>query len=114
MNEQSAPQLNKRREHAIALQYLEKDDLPKVIATGAGEIAREILQIAQEHRIPIEQDSTLTDLLAKVNVGSSISPESFRLVAEVICFLYHTDLEFKKKHPELDATIGDAGITPQS
>ncbi|MBN8548714.1 MAG: EscU/YscU/HrcU family type III secretion system export apparatus switch protein [Deltaproteobacteria bacterium] len=101
MNEDSAPHLPKRREHAVALQYLEKDELPKVIATGAGEIAREILEIAREHQIPIEEDSTLTDLLSKVNVGSAISPESFRLVAEVICFLYHSDLEFKKKHADL-------------
>lgn len=105
MNDPLAPQLHKRREHAVALQYLEKDDLPKVIATGAGEIAREILQIAREHQIPIEQDSTLTDLLSKVNVGASISPESFRLVAEIICFLYHSDLEFKKKHPQLESVL---------
>ena len=96
---------NNIREQAVALQYQELDDLPRVVATGAGEIARQIVAIAQEHHIPIERDSTLTDLLGKLSVGSTISPESFRLVAELMCFLYHTDLEFKKSHPSLEAVM---------
>lgn len=96
----------RNREHAVALQYRERDDLPRIIATGAGEIARQILAIAQEHDIPIEHDSTLTDLLSKLSVGSTISPESFRLVAEIMCFLYHTDVEFKKRHAHMKPIIG--------
>ncbi len=93
------------REQAVALQYQGFDDLPRVVASGAGEIARQIVAIAQEHHIPIERDSTLTDLLGKLSVGSTVSPESFRLVAELMCFLYHTDLEFKKTHSSLKPVL---------
>lgn len=90
-----------RREQAVALQYCELDELPRIVATGAGEIARQILALAREHKIPIQEDGTLTEMLSSLNVGAYISPESYRLVAEIISFLYHADGEFKKSHPEL-------------
>jgi flagellar biosynthesis protein len=105
MNGRPAPNERNLRERAVALQYHESDELPKVIATGAGEIAREIMQIAREHNIPIQEDETLTDLLSQLSVGSPISPESFRIVAELICFLYQTDKDFKVKHPELKGVV---------
>lgn len=90
-----------KREHAIALQYTELDALPKIIASGAGEIARQILALAEEHGIPIQHDSTLTDMLSSLSVGSSISPDSYRIVAELISFLYHSDQRFRDRHQEL-------------
>ena len=110
---QTSLPVKKKREQAVALQYSDKDELPKVIATGAGEIAREILAIAQENNIPIEEDSTLAELLAKLSVGSPISPESFRLVAEVLCFLYHSDKEFRQKHAALGQIIENGKMAIQ-
>lgn len=97
-----------QRDRAVALQYQDSSDLPKVIATGAGEIAREILRIAHEHRIPIEQDSTLSDMLSNLNVGASISPESFRLVAEIVCYLYSVDERFRQAHQSLKPLLADS------
>lgn len=95
------------REKAVALQYRDSDRLPKIVATGAGEIAREILRIAREHNVPIEQDETLAGMLSQLGAGATISPESFRLVAEILCFLYYADAEFKKSHPHIREYVLD-------
>ena len=86
------------REKAVALQYQDTSHLPKVVASGAGEIARQILQIAEEYGVPVHKDDVLTEMLSRLNVGSVISPESYRLVAEVICFLYNVDREFATRN----------------
>lgn len=77
-----------QREKAVAVQYQEGEDIPRILATGAGEIAKQILRLAQEHQIPIHQDETLTQLLAHLPEGAQISGEAYDLVAEVVCFLY--------------------------
>ena len=93
------------REKAVALQYQDTSHLPKVVASGAGEIARQILQIAEEYGVPVHKDDVLTEMLSRLNVGSVISPESYRLVSEVICFLYHVDREFLAKNEEVTLSL---------
>ena len=73
-----------KRERAIALRYSDTNTAPQIIASGAGEIAKRIKQIAAENNIPIREDESLADMLAKLEVGSTISPESYRLVADII------------------------------
>lgn len=93
------------REKAVALQYEDVEALPRILASGAGEIARQIVSIAQRHGVPVHQDSSLTDLLSQLQVGSVISPESFRLLAEIVCFLYYTDCEWRREHASLAPII---------
>lgn len=93
------------RERAVALHYQDVEELPRILATGAGEIARQIIRIAQQHGIPVQRDDELTELLSKLDPGGVISPESYRLVAEVICFLYYTDREWQKAHRQLAPAI---------
>lgn len=92
----------KTRDRAIALQYADREELPTVIANGAGELARQILKLAQEHNIPVKDNQALVDMLAKLPVGETISAESFQLVAEIVSFLYHTDIEWQAKHAFLE------------
>lgn len=112
MSSDQSPQApeQRSREKAVALQYRDRDQLPKIVATGAGEIAREILRIAKEHDVPIEHDETLAGMLSQLGTGSTISPESFRLVAEIMCFLYQADLEFQRTHPH----VGELSAEPSS
>jgi flagellar biosynthesis protein len=92
-----------RRERAIAVQYHDLNELPAVTATGVGEIAKKIIALAKEHNIPIEQNDSLAEMLSAVQVGDSITPQSFKLVAEIIAFLYHLDKEWRETHSFLDA-----------
>ena len=64
------------------------DTAPRVVASGQGYIAEEILWIARQHKIPLREDPALVNALAAVDVGSTIPFELFRAVAEVIAFVY--------------------------
>lgn len=90
-----------KRQRAIALQYHDPKELPRILATGAGEIAKKIVELAESNGVPIQADDSLTDVLSKLEVGSAISPQSYKLVAEVLAFLYHTDKEWREKHAHL-------------
>lgn len=80
---------------AIALRYdptgEKKDDAPRVVASGSGEIAAEILRLAREHDIPLRHDPELAGALASLDVGSQIPPPLFRAVAEVLAFIYRVN-----------------------
>ena len=83
---------------AVALKYQSIDELPEIVAVGAGEIAKRIVQLALDNNVPIHEDMELAEILGKLPVGSTISEESYKLVATVITFLYQMDKEFKNKH----------------
>ena len=80
-------QVNKKK--AVALGYnRSQDNAPKVLASGAGEIANKIISLAKEHDIPIKEDSDLIEILSKVEVDQEIPPNLYKAVAEIFSFLY--------------------------
>jgi len=80
-------QVNKKK--AVALGYnRSQDNAPKVLASGAGEIANKIISLAKEHDIPIKEDPDLIEILSKVEVEQEIPPNLYKAVAEIFSFLY--------------------------
>ncbi len=80
------------RKKAAALQYdIEREDAPKVTATGKGYVAEEIIERAQENNIPIQSDPTLVELLSELNINEKIPEELYQLVAEVFAYIYQVD-----------------------
>jgi flagellar biosynthesis protein len=81
-----------RKEHierAVALRYEhEKDDAPRVIAKGRGEIAKKIIEIAREHGVTVYEDDELVQFLARLDLNQVIPPELYQAVAEVLAFVY--------------------------
>lgn len=74
---------------AIALQYdPNSDGAPRVVATGKGEIADKILQIAQQNQVPIKQDPILAQALSMVDLDAEIPSELYAVVAEVLGWVY--------------------------
>jgi flagellar biosynthesis protein len=94
-----------KKQHAVALRYSEVTELPQVVASGSGELARRIVELALEHKVPIMEDTLLTELLGTLGPGSPIGEESFQLVAEIISFLYHSDREWQRDHTFLDPVM---------
>ncbi len=86
-----------KRKRAVALQYDADDHAPKVIATGAGELARRILALADEHNVPVSQNDTLVELLSQLDLHQEIPEEAYRAVAAILAFLYRADEEWKRK-----------------
>ena len=80
-------QVNKKK--AVALGYnRSQENAPKVLASGAGEIANKIISLAKEHDIPIKEDPDLIEILSKVEVDQEIPPNLYKAVAEIFSFLY--------------------------
>ena len=80
-------QVNKKK--AVALGYnRSQDNAPKVLASGAGEIANKIISLAKEHDIPIKEDPDLIEILSKVEIDQEIPPNLYKAVAEIFSFLY--------------------------
>ena len=80
-------QVNKKK--AVALGYnRSQDNAPKVLASGASEIANKIISLAKEHDIPIKEDPDLIEILSKVEVDQEIPPNLYKAVAEIFSFLY--------------------------
>lgn len=72
---------------AVALKY-DGDQAPKVTAKGNGITAEQILEIAEKHDIPLQNDPELASILAQVPVGDEIPQELYIVVAEIIAFAY--------------------------
>ena len=82
----------REREIAVAIGYEpDRHDAPRILASGFGEVAKNILSSAREHGIHIHADATLAPLLASVPIGSAIPEEAYQLVAELLAFLCRTD-----------------------
>ena len=82
----------------MALEYSDIDQLPTVVASGTDSAAEKLIEFAKSHHIPVREDATLAEMLKEVSVGAAITPQTFRLVAEVITFLYAADKEWREKH----------------
>ncbi len=90
-----------RRKAAAALRYRrDVDAIPRVTASGRGYIAEKILELAREAGIPIREDASLVEALARLDVGSEIPPELYRIVAEILAFVYRMDQQWKKAQVE--------------
>lgn len=75
---------------AVALRYnTEKENAPKVVAKGQGNIAERIIKIAEENELPIKKDEDLVELLTKIDIDKEIPSNLYKAVAEVFSFIYN-------------------------
>ena len=80
-----------RPRRATALRYAEGSESPEVVATGAGELARKILEAAEEAGVPVRRDPALVEALSKLDVGRMIPPELYVAVAEALVWAYRLE-----------------------
>lgn len=68
-----------------------EDHAPKVLARGRGHMARKILELAEQHDLPVTKDPTLVSILGALDVGAEIPPDLYGVIAEVLAWAYHAD-----------------------
>lgn len=84
------------KEKAVALGYdQEKEEAPRIVATGEGHIARQIIAIAQEHGIHVRKDKELVEILSHLEVDSIIPLEAYTAVAEILSYVYRVNADLK-------------------
>ena len=77
----------KKPKQAVALEYDPKDIAPRILAIGKGQVAERIIETAKKEDIPIHRDEKLAKTLSKLEIGDTIPPELYEVVAEVLVFV---------------------------
>ena len=95
----------KPRQTAVAVKDRTAErKVPQVVASGRGEIAEKILQLAFENDIKVKEDAPLAEMLAAVELDSPIPSEAFMALAEILYYVYRANGE---PNP-FDAVLRDA------
>lgn len=85
-----------KKNKAVALKYnVEEDAAPIVIASGYGDVAKRIIDIAEKQGIPVFRDDSAVSLLCMLEVGSNIPPELYQVVAAIYVQLLQTSDKIK-------------------
>ena len=71
---------------AVALHY-DGDRAPTVVAVGRGELGRQIIETAQAHGVPLEENAPLAEALATVELETEIPVELYDAIAIIIGFI---------------------------
>ena len=76
---------------SVALRYDRELPAPFVAAKGAGHLALKLVQLAQEHGVPIASAEILAESLFYLEVGDFIPESLYRAVAELLAFVQRTE-----------------------
>ena len=79
-----------RRLAAVALKKFGLDEsiLPKVVASGYGKLAEQIIQLAFENGVRVREDRDLAQMLAVIELDSDIPSEALVAIAEILAYVY--------------------------
>ena len=85
-----------KKSKAVVLKYNAKEDLaPIVIASGYGDVAKRIIEVAESRGIPVFRDDSAVSLLCMLEVGSNIPPELYEAVAAIYLQLLRVSRQIK-------------------
>ena len=96
---------------AIALDAKGRDgslrpNTPRVVATGRGPVAEQILAIAFEKGVPVREDSDLAQILAAVELDAEVPIDALAAVAEILSYVYRANRTWAGEQSE------DGGAEP--
>ena len=90
-NAGSKPKIDSRQK-AVALSDQEKSGTrPRVVASGEGGVAEQIIQLAWANDIKVREDADLVEILSAIDVESEIPIEAFAAVAEILSYVYRAN-----------------------
>ncbi|WP_240377625.1 EscU/YscU/HrcU family type III secretion system export apparatus switch protein [Bacillus piscicola] len=71
---------------AAVVKY-DSDEAPRVTASGRGEVAEHILELAKKHDIHMQEDPSLAASLLDMDLGESVPPQLYSVIAEVLLLI---------------------------
>lgn len=91
MNQQYFNQINRKKLNgpsAAVLRYDEEQGkAPSMIAHGSGQVARKIIELAQQNNIHMQEDSSLVANLLDVDLGDGVPPQLYAVIAEIFILI---------------------------
>jgi flagellar biosynthetic protein FlhB len=89
-------------EFAVALEYRPLMPAPKVVAKGRNLLAQQIKQTARWHGIPLVENPPLAHALYRaVEIGQSIPPKLYAVVAAVLAAIYRAQTRADETAPKV-------------
>ena len=76
---------------AVAVAYNPGEVAPKILAVGKGEVAERIIETAKKNDVPFYQDNKLAETLSRLQIGDTIPPGLYEVVAEILVFVDDMD-----------------------
>lgn len=83
--------LQEKKRRPVAVAYNPGEVAPKILAVGKGEVAERIIETAKENDVPFYQDNKLAETLSRLQIGDTIPPELYEVVAEILVFVDDMD-----------------------
>lgn len=103
-----------RRPVAVALKYeLGTQSLPRIVATGKGTVAEQILELAFANGVKVREDADLVEILSAIDLDSDIPVEAIAAVAEILAHVYRANGTLPAEpHPTADEPQDQDGGGP--
>ena len=80
-------------QQAVALAYEKGEFAPRVVASGRGVVAEQIIAKAIENNVFVHQSKELVSLLMQVDLDAHIPVELYSAIAEVLAWIYQLEQE---------------------
>lgn len=88
--------MSKSKKKAVALKYNAEEDIaPLVVASGYGDVADRIIDIAEQRGIPVFRDDSAASMMCMLQVGTAIPEELYQVVAAIYVQLLSISAEMK-------------------
>ncbi|MFC5714081.1 EscU/YscU/HrcU family type III secretion system export apparatus switch protein [Thalassorhabdus alkalitolerans] len=73
---------------AAVIRYDEEENLvPKVVAQGKGQVAQQIMALAKENNIHMQEDPLLVENLLDMDLGENVPPQLYSVIAEILLLI---------------------------
>ena len=76
---------------AVALRYGADDAAPVIVASGIGNLAEKIVEVASENGVPVYEDNSLATVLSQMELGKEIPEELYEAVVEIYLYFLNFD-----------------------
>ena len=99
MRQQYFNQINRKQLNgptAAVVRYDEQNDrAPQLVAQGTGDVARKIIETAKKNDIHLQEDESLVSHLLDIDLGDSIPPQLYTVIAEILLLLEELDKQYE-------------------
>jgi len=72
---------------AVALKYPLDAEAPLIAAKERGRLAKRMIEIAEENKIPVIEDDVLENVLSIQDIGQCIPEETWEAVAAIFAYI---------------------------
>lgn len=101
LTDEPAAATSRKIQKAVAVTYEESsEEAPRIVATGKGAVAEQILALAFAHGVRVREDAALVEILAALEVDSPIPLEAFAAVAEILSYVYRANAIYGRPVPD--------------